>query len=83
MFKVSDSNSKSNNFIELFPDFNLLTSPVEGLDDYPLNLLTDMSLMNTCYILIMIIIFNVFILIYLHDKEINKYLLPILDPKQI
>src|ERR1700693_1144281 len=76
--KVSDSNSNLNNFISL-PDS--LTSHVEGLDAYPLNLLTDMALINNCHLLIMIIIFNVLISIYLHDKDIINSLPTRLDPK--
>jgi hypothetical protein len=73
--------SKITAFLKSVGAIGVGTVSFEGLNDYPLNLLTDMALMNNCHLLIIIIIFNVFISIYLYDKDIINSLPTRLDPK--
>jgi hypothetical protein len=64
-------NSKTSKFL---PDLDLLTGKVEGLNEYPLNLLTDLSVLTTSAIIFLYLILNVYIAIYLKDKDIFKFL---------
>jgi len=63
--------SKTSKFL---PDLDLLTGKVEGLNEYPLNLLTDLSVLTTSAIIFLYLILNVYIAIYLKDKDIFNFL---------
>src|ERR1700723_95870 len=64
-------NSKTSKFL---PNLELLTGKVEGLNEYPLNLLTDLSVLTTSAIIFLYLILNVYIAIYLKDKDIFNFL---------
>ena len=61
------SSDITKNFIGI-PTLSNLTGHVEGLDSYPLNLLSDMYFINMSAISFLFVILNVFIAIYLHNK---------------
>src|ERR1700723_3265144 len=63
-------NSKTSKFL---PNLDLLTGRVEGLNEYPLNLLTDLSVLTTSAIIFLYLILNVYIAIYLKDKDIFNF----------
>jgi len=57
-------------------DFSMFKGQLTGLDDYPLNLITDMALINGSAILFLFIVLNVFIAIIIKNNNVNifKYL---------
>jgi hypothetical protein len=69
--QVTNNNSNTTKFL---PDFELLLGKVEGLNEYPLNLLTDLSVLTSSSIVFLFLILNVFIAIYLKDKDIFLFL---------
>lgn len=84
---IADSvNNVANSVKKFLPDLHLdlksLTGNVNGLDTYPLNLLTDMSVINSSAILFLILIVNVYIAIYLKDKDILNFIPKWLDPNK-
>lgn len=73
MSKVLDSNN-SNNTTKLIA--NLIPSSTGGnvLNDYPLNLLTDMNSLLICTLVFLYIILNIYISKYIISKDIVKYI---------
>lgn len=81
-FSSSSSNTSSNNLLPNIESYlsineNLLGAAkpaVEGLDKYPLNLLTDMFSINISLLVFLFLMLNVFIAIYLKNKDFANYL---------
>jgi hypothetical protein len=71
---ISNSLDNTSNVTKFLPSFELFIRKVEGLDKYPLNLLEDMSLLNTLSISFLFLILNSLIAIYIKDKDIFVYL---------
>lgn len=81
---TTNSTNSSNNLLPNFESYisipkldeHLLgtTSGVEGLDKYPLNLLADMFTINLSLLAFLFLILNVFIAIYLKNKDVASYL---------
>ena len=61
-------------------DLSILFGRVEGLDKYPLNLLTDMFVLNSSAIVLLILIFNVLVSICLKNVDISKFFPKWLSP---
>lgn len=62
------NNLMANSYLELF------VGKVEGLDEYPLNLLTDISVLTSSAIVFVFLMLNVFVSKYLKNKNIPDYL---------
>lgn len=84
---ITKSNPNSNKSVSNFlPDLNIdwtiFKGHVIGLDQFPLNLVQDMVVINTSAILFLFIILNVYIAITIKDSNINifNYLPKWLDP---
>jgi len=78
---TTTTNSISNNLLPNFESYisipkldEHLLGHVEGLDKYPLNLLVDMFTINLSLLAFLFLILNVFIAIYLKNKDVASYL---------
>ena len=80
--KVSSSldNNQSSKFL---PSLELLTGKVEGLNEYPLNMLVDMSVLTSSALVFLVLMLNVFIATYLKDKDIFLILPNWINPNNI
>ncbi len=74
MSKILDSNSSNNSTTKLVG--NLIDSSTGGniLNDYPLNLLTDMNTLIICALVFLYIILNIYICKYIIKKDIVNYI---------
>jgi hypothetical protein len=78
---TTSSIKSSNNLLPNFESYisipkldEHLLGHVEGLDKYPLNLLADMFTINLSLLAFLFLILNVFIAIYLKNKDFASYL---------
>jgi hypothetical protein len=78
---TTSSIKSSNNLLPNFESYisipkldEHLLGHVEGLDKYPLNLLVDMFTINLSLLAFLFLILNVFIAIYLKNKDVASYL---------
>ena len=71
-FQINNSTAGSSEITKKFigiPSLSILTGHVEGLESYPLNLLSDMYVINMSAITFLFLMLNVFIATYLHNKS--------------
>jgi hypothetical protein len=80
--KADSGTSLNKIFSDLNLDFTFSKGKLTGLDDYPLNLIRDMLVINSSAILFLFLILNVYIAITIKNNNINifNYLPKYFDP---
>jgi hypothetical protein len=82
IYNKNPENTVNKLFSDLNIDFSMFKGQLTGLEDYPLNLVKEMALINGSAILFLFIVLIVFIAIIIKNNNVNifKYLPKWLDP---